>query len=111
MDIVVENQNDTTLIQLNGRLDATNAPEVESQLLKAVADTTRVVIDMEKLDYISSAGLRVMLLLARKLKSNSGKMILCHLNSGVYAVFDISGFSAIFTIVDDRAAAFAALNV
>ncbi len=80
-----------------GRLDTTTAPELEKTLEEAISDVTELVFDFEKLDYISSAGLRV-LLTAQKQMSQQGGMKLIHVNETIMDVFEITGFSDILTI-------------
>ena len=83
-------------IALEGRLDTNTAPELEAELKKSVAGITSLVIDIEKLEYISSAGLRV-ILKAQKIMNKQGTMKLTGVNDTVMEVFDITGFSDILT--------------
>lgn len=85
----------TTLV-LEGRLDTATAPQLEAEL-KDILPDAQLVLDLEKLDYISSAGLRVLLSIQKRIgKQGSLKMI--HVQEGVRDIFDITGFSDIFTI-------------
>ena len=63
---------------------------------------TRILLDFTQLDFISSAGLRTLLLAGKKLKKQGGELCLCSLNETVKDVFDISGFSALFKVYADR---------
>ena len=91
-------QNGTTLnIALEGRLDTMTSPELEAELRTSVNGIKKLVMDLEKLDYISSAGLRV-LLTAHKTMSGKGGMRLIHINEVVQEVFEVTGFSDILTI-------------
>ena len=90
-------ENGKACFALEGRLDTTTSPQLEGELNSALAGITELVIDMEKLDYISSAGLRV-LLSAHKTMSRQGSMKVIHVNELVQEVFDITGFTDILTI-------------
>lgn len=93
-----------------GRLDSVTAAGFEAQILKHIADgSSRIVLDFSKLDYISSAGLRVVLLAGKKLKAAGGKLALSGLNQQIREVFSISGFISIFAVHPDRASAAAAI--
>jgi len=99
------------VVSAGGQINSANAAEVESALLAWVEQGERqCVLDLGSLDYISSAGLRVILMLAKRLKQNSGKLILCGLQPQVKEVFDISGFLTILSVVDDRATALAQIG-
>ena len=87
----------TLCIALEGRLDTTTAPELESELKKSLPGVTELIMDFEKLDYISSAGLRV-LLSAQKIMAKQGRMKIVHANEMVMEVFEVTGFSDILTI-------------
>lgn len=82
---------------LSGRLDTTTAPNLESALKGDMDSLSTLVMDLSKLDYISSAGLRV-LLSAHKAMSKKGGMKVTHVNEIVNEVFDVTGFSDILTI-------------
>ena len=84
-------------VALEGRLDTTTAPELESCLQESISDVKELVMDFEKLDYISSAGLRV-LLSAHKVMSTKGGMTIKNVNEIVQEVFEVTGFSDILTI-------------
>ncbi len=82
---------------LEGRLDTTTAPQLESELKSFLDSITELVFDFEKLEYISSAGLRV-LLSAQKVMTKQGSMKLIHVSDEVNEIFEVTGFSDILTI-------------
>ena len=93
-----KNLNGSTLcIALEGRLDTTTAPDLENELKVSLNGVTELILDFEKLDYISSAGLRV-LLSAQKTMTKQGSMKIIHVNEMVMEVFEVTGFSDILTI-------------
>ena len=95
---ITKNQHGAALvIALEGRLDTTTAPELEKELKDALPGVTGLTLDLEKLEYISSAGLRV-LLAAQKTMSRQGEMKLVNVNEIIMEIFDITGFSDILTI-------------
>ena len=91
-------KNGNTLeIALEGRLDTMTSPELEAELNQSLKDADSLVLDFSKLDYISSAGLRV-LLSAHKAMSTKGGMKVTNVNEIVREVFDVTGFADILTI-------------
>ena len=84
-------------IALEGRLDTTTSPDLEESLAASLDGVTALVFDFAKLDYLSSAGLRV-LLSAQKRMNKQGSMKLVHVNDAVKEVFDITGFADFLTI-------------
>ena len=85
------------VVTLEGRLDTTTAPQLETELKSFMDSLTSLVFDFEKLEYISSAGLRV-LLTAQKVMSKQGSMKLVHVQDDVNEIFEVTGFSDILTI-------------
>lgn len=95
---IVKEQNDTTLtISLEGRLDTTTSPQLEGELRTAVSGITELVFNLEKLDYISSAGLRV-LLSAEKTMKRQGGMVIRNVKPEIMEIFEVTGFVDILTI-------------
>ncbi len=93
-----QNRNESTLtVAIVGRLDTTTAPELESALKSALDGISELILDFSELEYISSAGLRVVLG-AQKTMNKQGQMIVKNVNETVREVFDITGFSDILTI-------------
>ena len=84
-------------VALNGRLDTTTAPELEATLKASLDGVTALNIDMKALEYISSAGLRV-LLSAQKIMDKQGEMKVNHVNETIMEIFEVTGFSDILTI-------------
>ena len=82
---------------LEGRLDTVTAPELEHEFAQNLAALDELTLDLEQLDYISSAGLRVLLSAQKKL-AMQGEMKLIHVNEVVMEVFEVTGFSDILTI-------------
>ena len=107
------NRNDSQgipIIALKGRLDSANAGELEKGLGNLFTQPgQKAVVDMEKLDYISSAGLRVILMLAKRARQTGGRLLLSCLAPSVREVFEISGFLKIFEVALTTDAAVAAL--
>lgn len=110
MKIDTRKEAGATVAIVTGRLDAVTAPEVESKITGLIeGGETRLAIDFEKLDYISSAGLRVLLVTAKLLKAKQGQVRFANVRGSVKEVFDISGFGSIFQMDDSLAASLAAL--
>ncbi len=90
-------ENGTLCIALEGRLDTTTSPVLEAELKNSLDGLKELVLDFEKLEYISSAGLRV-LLSAQKTMNSQGSMKVTHVNENVMEIFEVTGFSDILTI-------------
>ncbi|MBR5588954.1 MAG: STAS domain-containing protein [Phascolarctobacterium sp.] len=84
-------------LTLNGRLDTTTAPELENAIKENIADITNLVMDFAGLEYLSSAGLRV-ILSAQKTMNKQGEMVIRNVNETINEVFEITGFIDILTI-------------
>lgn len=107
MQVTIQPENNVAVASVEGRLDAVSAPELESKLSASIDEgQTSMILDLTNLDYISSAGLRVILSTTKKLKKAQGKLVLCNLQQAVMQIFEISGFCSILTITDDKEAAF-----
>jgi len=111
MDIAREQQGEIVIVKLAGRFDSSAAPSAETEFNAALGSgAPHLAIDMTGLDYISSAGLRVLLVMAKKVQQAAGKVALFGLNPNVREVFSVSGFDTIFTIQPDAAAAVASVR-
>lgn len=111
MGVQTERDGAVTVIRLTDRVDSSNANEAE-RAVRAVLDAqeTRLLLDLQELDYISSAGLRVVLMGAKGMRANGGKFALSGLKANIRQVFEISGFLSMLDVHADRAAALAALK-
>lgn len=87
----------TLQIALEGRLDTTTAPQLEAELKQSMDGITLLELDFDKLEYLSSAGLRV-ILAAQKTMNKQGKMVIRHVNETIMEVFEVTGFIDILTI-------------
>ena len=97
MNIEQKKDGKALVLALEGRLDTVTAPELEAVLKDALAGVEELTFDFEKLDYISSAGLRV-LLAAQKTMNRQGTMKVIHANEMIREIFDVTGFSDILTV-------------
>ena len=97
LNIINNTEKDTACVALEGRLDTVTAPLLESELKEALPALSVLTLDFAKLEYISSAGLRV-LLSAHKAMAGHGSMKLIHVNETVMEIFEVTGFSEILTI-------------
>ncbi|OUN23993.1 anti-sigma F factor antagonist [Flavonifractor sp. An82] len=97
MEIIKERNGNDLVLKLQGRLDTTTAPELEQELKNSLPGVQALTIDMEGLEYISSAGLRVVLF-AQKTMNRQGSMVVRGAGPMIMEVFDITGFSDILNI-------------
>ncbi len=99
MQISVKTTNEVKVLAFEGRLDTQTSPDAQQQLTRLIEEgETKILVNLEKLDYISSAGLRVLLVVAKQLRTTDGELRICSLNEVVKEVFDISGFDLILPI-------------
>lgn len=99
MDIIEEKKGAIVVLGLVGRLDSSTAPQMEEKVVSLLTGGAKqMVVDFARLDYVSSAGLRVLLMAAKKLKASGGVIALCALKPHIREVFDIAGFTAMFPI-------------
>lgn len=111
MELIVEKQNQTAIVAAGGRLDAGGAPELETRCKALILEgSIRLLLDLAKVEYVSSAGLRSLLVLAKAVKSAGGALALCGLVPAVRDVMTISGFDNILPLAADRAAGLALLK-
>ena len=97
MNIIKTTEGTTLNLALEGRLDTTTAPQLEAELKDSIDGITELDMDFEKLEYLSSAGLRV-ILAAQKTMNKQGKMVIRHVNETIHEVFEVTGFIDILTI-------------
>jgi anti-anti-sigma factor len=109
MQIATRTSNDIHIVAITGSLDSTTSPEAQKSLDAVVAGAKKVALDFSQLDYISSAGLRVLLGAAKHLRASGGKLGMFGLNQSVREVFEISGFATILSVYQSEAEALAAM--
>ena len=109
MDLYEELVNGVTALSVKGRVDSTTAPALGQKLEAVVAaPASRLVVDFRDLEYISSAGFRVLLVVARRAEAAGSKLVLCSLSGKVRQLFDLGGFLDLFAIAASRDEAIAA---
>ena len=100
MDIIEKRQNEIDIFKLQGDLNSNTSPQLEEKIFAAInSGSNEMIIDFEDLDYISSAGLRVIVKTAKNLKRSEGTVVLCSMQDYVKEVFEVAGFDAFLTIV------------
>lgn len=111
MEITQEQIGTITVVALKGRLDAGTSKGVEDALLKLIDEGAhRMTVDMAQLDYISSVGLRVLILAAKRVKPLAGTIVVCALQPTIKQVFEVAGFTSIFKVYATRDEAVTALG-
>ena len=100
MEIIEKKQNDVCIFMLNGRLDSNTSPALEERIFEAIkGGSNKMIIDFAALEYISSAGLRVLNKATKRLKHNEGTLILSSMQDYIREVFEIAGFDFFLPIV------------
>jgi anti-sigma B factor antagonist len=110
MQISEQSRGGALVIQASGRLDSSSAGALEAVLPARIHANDKVVLDLAEVAYVSSAGLRVLLIGAKAARAGGKKLALAGLSESVAEVFDISGFTALFTIAADVDSALAVLD-
>jgi len=99
MKIIQAEKDNFIILELEGRLDTNTASALEDKLMGLINnDENKIIVDFAQLDFISSSGLRVLLMAGKKLKTVNGKLGLCALQEHVKEVFDVAGFTMLFAI-------------
>ena len=97
LKVSVNKDGDTYTVLVDGRLDTLTSPQLDAELNKIIGNAKKLVLDLDKLAYISSAGLRVLLGAAQQL-DGKGEMVLVHVSEAVHEIFDVTGFIQVFNI-------------
>ena len=101
MEISQNEEKGIVTIAIKGRLDADSSAEAESVVKDALGgETNRLLFNLSELEYLSSAGLRVLLSAAKEMRRRDGKIVLCALNEFVKEIFEVSGFQSLIPITD-----------
>lgn len=110
MELTTTTMDQAVAMKATGRMDAVTAPAFEQECLRLREEgNTKVIVDLSGLEYISSAGLRVILGAGKALKKEGGILVFCGMSAMVKEVFEISGFSTIFSVHDTMEEALAAI--
>ena len=106
MKIEVRDSNDVKILEFEGNLDTNTSPDAEATINELIDNgSTKLLANFEELNFISSAGLRVLLATAKKLRGTGGDLRICALNPTVQEVFDISGFGSILSVYSSESEA------
>ncbi len=97
MEIIKKQEGDVLTIAVEGRLDTTTAPRLEAELKHSLGGVKKLALDFQGLEYLSSAGLRV-ILSAQKVMNKQGEMVVKNVNDTIAEIFEVTGFSDILTI-------------
>ena len=101
MEISQKEENGIVFIAIKGRLDADSSPEAEKVVKDVLkGQTSRLLFNLGALEYLSSAGLRVLLSASKEMRRKEGKIVLCALNEFVKEIFEVSGFQSLIPITD-----------
>ena len=103
MQIDEERKGQMVILKINGRLDSTNSSELDITISNLVNQNEKaILVNCQYLEYVSSAGLRVFLKGLKSVNAIQGKFLICSLKDSIKEIFDISGFTGIFTIYDSQ---------
>ncbi len=106
MDFTVDEFGDVKAVRITGNLDTQTSTVAQEQLIQLIDNgATKILIDFEDLNYISSSGLRMLLVAVKRLEGTNGQLRICNPNKMVREVFDTSGFSEIFSVYRSQAEA------
>ncbi len=103
MDITFSEEKGILIVSISGRIDALTAPELEKAIVSRIEEgAIKMLFDLQELEYISSAGLRVFLFVAKRLNTLKGRVVFCSLQKLIEDVFRVSGFYSLFSIYEER---------
>jgi anti-sigma B factor antagonist len=102
MKVTIFSEADITRVEVEGSIDGKTAPQVREELRPALEKAQRLILDMSRVDYLSSAGLRLLLLLYREFTARKGKLVLVGVSPEIRAVMSHTGFLTFFTVADSQ---------
>lgn len=100
MEISKKQEGDICIVTVIGRVDTTTAPELENGIKEETASAKELKLDFKDVEYVSSAGLRVILMAQKTMSAHGGKFVICNVSDEVMEVFDMTGFSSFLTFED-----------
>ncbi|MBE0647279.1 MAG: STAS domain-containing protein [Bacteroidales bacterium] len=105
MEITEKKERNCTVVSISGRLDTTNYSVLEKKLMELIdSGEIRLLVNLSGMDYVSSSGLRILLMALKRITMAKGKFVLCSLQENIKEIFEISGFTNIFEICDNEEA-------
>ena len=111
MDLREDTSGDITILEVNGRIDSSTAPVLGEKLTASlVTPKRRLILDLRQLEYISSAGFRILLLAGKRAEESEARFVLCSVTGKVRQLFDLGGFLDLFVISGSREEAIRALQ-
>ncbi|MFC1896576.1 STAS domain-containing protein [Thermodesulfobacteriota bacterium] len=112
MEVIEKRENDVCVLQVMGRLDSNTSPDFEKKVFEAIeSGVTRLVVDCEGLEFVASAGFRVILRATRRLKKTEGMIVFCCIREYIREVFEMAGFDSFLPVAPNREEALKALAV
>jgi anti-anti-sigma factor len=112
MHIAVEENEDKKIVRVDGRLDASSSPHLEHKILSLFSDGCKhLLIDFSKIDYLSSAGMRLLLSITKKLHAKGGMLALCAISDEVMEIIKMAGFERVLNVYLTEQEALAALSM
>lgn len=100
MDVKISSTDKIVTISVEGSIDSNTAGDLQAQIMEKVVESQNVLLDFSKVDFVSSAGLRVLLMIYRQIKSKNGKVVLVGVSEEIYDVMSMTGFVNFFEITD-----------
>jgi anti-sigma B factor antagonist len=110
MDVAIRELGSVHVLELDGQLDGTTSPDVQEQILALLQPGSQIILDLSRVPYMSSAGLRVLLVLARQVEATGSRLVLVGLVEEVRDTMSITGFLGFFTACETLADALAFLE-
>jgi anti-sigma B factor antagonist len=110
MDVNVKTLNDILIICVEGNIDSKTSPELQQKIVEATLDANKIIIDMSKVEFVSSAGLRVLLMVYRQIKTNNGTVVLVGVSEEIKEVMSMTGFINFFKLYESLDASYCAFN-
>lgn len=101
MEVQTRNSDNITILEVSGDIDGSTAPALQEKVLEALQPGGKLLLDMSRVDFMSSAGLRVMLVIYRQISSNNGQCLLYGLSESLQDTMAATGFLKFFTLTDD----------
>ena len=110
MEVRIKTEESMTVVELAGSLDSNTSPDVQGQLMPLIVPECRLILDVKECEYVSSAGLRVLLMLAKNITKVNGKGVVASLSEEVKDVMEMTGFDHMFSAYDTAEQAARALT-